>query len=54
MNRVTVLGIVLSLAGMLAFGQGATGTITGIVTDPSGAVVPGASIEMKNVATGQV
>ena len=54
MNRVAALGIVLLFAGGLAFGQGATGTITGIVTDPTGAVIAGASVEMRNVATGQV
>jgi hypothetical protein len=36
------------------FAQGALGTITGTVADPSGAVVGNASIEIKNTATGQV
>jgi hypothetical protein len=36
------------------FGQGATGTITGTVADPSGAVVGNAAIEVKNAATGAV
>src|SRR5512147_3241921 len=31
-----------------AFGQQITGDIRGIVTDPSGAVVPGAKVEIKN------
>jgi Carboxypeptidase regulatory-like domain/TonB-dependent Receptor Plug Domain len=35
-----------------AFGQGiTTGTITGTVTDPSGAVVPGAQIQITDLAT---
>jgi hypothetical protein len=32
----------------------ATGTIQGTVTDPNGAVVPGATVTITNVATGQV
>ena len=32
----------------------ATGSIQGTVTDPNGAVVPGASITITNKATGQV
>src|ERR1035438_6441220 len=34
-----------------AFGQAGTGTITGTVTDPSGAVVAGAPVEVKNTET---
>jgi hypothetical protein len=38
----------------LSFGQGANGTITGTVTDPSGAVIADARIQVKNNANGQV
>ena len=39
------------LAG-LAFGQGANGTITGTITDPSGAIIANAPVEARNTATG--
>src|SRR4051794_40863786 len=39
------------LISVSAFGQ-IGGTITGTVADASGAVIPGVSIEAKNVATG--
>ncbi len=44
----------LFLAASLAFGQGGNGTITGTVTDAAGAVVPAATIEARNTATGVV
>jgi len=37
----------------IAFGQGTTGSITGTVTDPNGAVVPGAAVKATNTATNQ-
>jgi hypothetical protein len=37
-----------------AFGQGANGTITGTVTDPSGAIVADAKVDVTNGANGQV
>ncbi len=40
---------VLFAAGL--FGQAGTGTITGTVTDSAGAVIPGASVEVKNAQT---
>src|SRR5882724_1855731 len=39
------------MAAVLAFAQD-RGTITGIITDSSGAVVPGAQISLQNPATG--
>ena len=40
------------LIASMAFGQVGNGTITGTVTDPAGAVIPGAAVEAKNTATG--
>ena len=44
----------LMMVASLAFGQGGNGTITGTLTDPGGAVIPGATVEAKNTATGVV
>src|SRR5579884_2500102 len=47
--------LVCALAfSMYAFAQRDTGTITGTVTDPSGAVVSGATVTAKSVSTGAV
>jgi hypothetical protein len=48
---VIALGVLLGLAGHSAAQMGTSG-VRGIVTDPSGAVIPGAAIEVKNVGTG--
>ena len=49
------LGLVcLILAGVTAFGQVGSGTITGTITDQSGAILPGAMVEARNVETGVV
>ena len=47
--RVAWIYLVCALA---AFAQGDRGTITGTVTDPTGAVVPNANIEFTNSDTG--
>ena len=52
-TRVFALISCLAFATLIALGQGGTGTITGTVTDAQGAVVAGASVEVKNSATGQ-
>jgi len=50
-----VAGVVaLFLFAVVAFAQTDRGTITGTVLDVSGAVVPNATIEAKNAATGEV
>ena len=43
--------VVLLLLVPAAWGQRVTGSIIGTVTDPSDAVVPGASVTARNVAT---
>ncbi len=42
------------LFSTLVFGQAFTGTITGTVTDPNGAAIPGAAVSIKNEATGDL
>ena len=49
--------LVCAVMGMLcssALGQNVTGSITGVVTDPSGAVVVGATVTAQNTETGVV
>ena len=54
--RVRALSLILCLffAGALAYGQVGNGAITGLVTDPAGAVVAGAAVQVKNTDTGVV
>src|SRR5262245_40396195 len=58
MNRITfrflALLIILAVGNLLAFSQvTSTSSISGAVVDPSGAVVAGAAITVKNEATGE-
>jgi hypothetical protein len=48
------LCVLLGIVASIALGQVGNGTITGTVTDPAGAVVPGANVEATNSATGVV
>jgi len=52
--RIVWVFVCLLLAVPAAFGQAGTGTITGTVIDPAGAVIAGATIEVKNSQTGVV
>src|SRR4051812_35789915 len=49
--RILTLAAFATLFATGLFGQAGTGTITGTVTDSAGAVVPGASVEVRNAET---
>ena len=46
------LVVLLAAAPAFAQGSGSAATLTGGVTDPDGGVIPGATVEVKNNATG--
>src|SRR5208337_4379583 len=50
--RALVLLTLLSFIATFALGQAESGQIVGTVRDVSGAVIPGAAISVKNIATG--
>jgi len=57
MKRILLVFLALPLLRVspvpaFAQGMGNSGTITGTVTDPSGAVVAGATVEIQNKVTG--
>lgn len=51
MQRLSIIALCFALSTSVLFGQAGTGTITGIVTDPAGAVVSGANVEVTNTDT---
>src|SRR5207247_3340371 len=54
MRGLTSLAVVTLLAGFAgaAFGQTATGTITGTVSEPKGGAMPGTNVLVRNADTG--
>lgn len=53
MRRLLLVALLAASVGALLEAQGPVGTINGTVTDPGGAVVPGAAVVATNNATGQ-
>lgn len=53
-SATRLVGIVCLILGGMAFAQSDRGSIAGTVTDTSGAVIGGASIEIRGTATGNV
>jgi hypothetical protein len=51
-TRSVFILTILILSLTEAFGQGLTGTVSGVVKDPTGSAVPGASVTLTNVRTG--
>ena len=57
MIKSTAASILLAMVALyvsVASGQTSRGTVTGIVTDPSGSAIPAATVELKDTATGVV
>jgi hypothetical protein len=50
--RIVVILFLLICSASAAFAQAGRGAISGLVTDPSGAIIPGASVVAMNQATG--
>ena len=54
LTRVLLVLSVLALFTGIVWAQGGSGELTGLISDPSGAVVSGAEVKLKNPATGDV
>src|SRR5215471_13577158 len=50
-GSVLLLGVIVVSSGGVIYGQAVTGTLLGTVTDPAGAVVPGANVTITEVNT---
>src|SRR5215813_14081255 len=54
LQKYLLVLLIIALSGISAFAQvGSTGSIAGTVVDPKGAVVAGATVVVKNIATNQ-
>ena len=53
-GRILFAGLLLILAAFTATAQEFRGSLTGKITDPNGAVVPGSKVGIKNIETGVV
>ena len=53
LTRVLIVLSVLALFCGMLWAQGGTGELTGLVTDPTGAVIVGAQVTLTNLATGE-
>jgi len=51
--RISLIPAIIFLLALTAFGQSNTGTITGVVTDQNGAVVPNATVTITNQGTNE-
>jgi hypothetical protein len=51
-SKLTVLLCLFALLGAIAWGQGIFATLTGVVSDPSGALVNGAKVTLKDAISG--
>ncbi|MGA9670892.1 MAG: carboxypeptidase-like regulatory domain-containing protein, partial [Terracidiphilus sp.] len=51
-QKAVFVWILILCAGTVAFSQGGRGSISGLITDPSGAIIPGAKVTTKDHATG--
>jgi len=51
--RALLLVILVGLvgSGLLVYAQGTSGSLTGLITDPSGAAIPGATVTLTNIDT---
>ena len=54
MQKTVFAGLALALLAFPTYSQRITGSLGGIVRDPSGAPVPGASVQVKNAGTASV
>jgi hypothetical protein len=52
MTKLVRASAVFLLIAAAAFAQTSRGTVTGLVTDASGAAIPSASVELKSISTG--